>query len=81
MNLIWIVSAEYLDGYRLLLTFNNGEVKVFDGSDVVSTHPLFKPLESLSAFKSFVLDGWTVSWEGGRLDLAPEYLYENSYAA
>lgn len=78
MNLIWITSAEYLDGYCLQLTFNNGEVKIFDGKDIVTNNPLFHPLQAIAVFKDFMLDGWTVSWQNGKLDLAPEFLYENS---
>lgn len=81
MNLIWITSAKYLDGYCLQLTFNNGEVKIFDGKDIVVNNPLFHPLQVIAVFKDFVLDGWTVSWQNGKLDLAPEYLYEISKAA
>lgn len=78
MNLIWIISAKYLDHYRLLLTFNNGEVKVFDGEDIVVNHPLFRTLQNIDAYRNFSLDGWTVTWENGKLDLAPEYLYDIS---
>ena len=28
------------------------------------------------SFSNGQLDGWTVSWQDGRLDIAPEYLYE-----
>jgi hypothetical protein len=26
------------------------------------------------------LDGWTVTWENGSIDIAPEYLYEKGVA-
>lgn len=74
---IWINNAEYLDDYRLLLTFNNGEQRTFDGKSYVYTHPLFASLQDKSNFRNFELDGWTVSWQNGKLDIAPEYLYEH----
>ena len=80
MNLIWITSAKYLGEYRLQLTFNDGSVKIFDGKDIVS-EPLFRALQPLSVFQQFQLDGWTVSWEDGKIDLAPEYLYEHAVSA
>ena len=80
MNLIWVTAAKYIGEYRLQLTFNDGAVKIFDGKEIVMTHPLFKPLQSLAVYKEFVLDGWTVSWSNGPIDLAPEYLYEHSVA-
>lgn len=80
MTLIWITSATYLGDYRLQLTFNDGAVKIFDGKDIVQ-QPLYQSLQSLSVFQQFELDGWTVSWEGGKIDIAPEYLYEHAIAA
>ena len=76
MNLIWINNAKYLGDYRLALTFSNGEQRIFDGRDFIYSHPLFAPLQDTNRFSQFELDGWTVSWENGTLDLAPEYLYE-----
>lgn len=80
MTLIWITSAEYLGDYRLKLTFNDGAVKIFDGKDIVKK-PLYQSLQSLSTFQQFELDDWTVSWENGKIDIAPEYLYENAIEA
>ena len=76
MNLIWINSAKYLGDYRLELSFSNGEVRVFDAKEVIASHPLFSPLKDKQLFSQFRLDGWTVSWQNGRVDIAPEYLYE-----
>lgn len=38
---------------------------------------LFAKLEDQSVFKSFALDGWTLAWLDGRVDIAPEYHYEH----
>ena len=76
MNLIWINSAKYLGDYRLELSFSNGEVRVFDAKEFIASHPLFASLQDKQLFSQFQLDGWTVSWQNGRLDIAPEYLYE-----
>ena len=79
MALIWIISAEYLGDYLLKLTFNDGAVKIFDGKDII-TKPLYQVLQSQAVFQRFELDGWTVSWENGKIDIAPEYLYEHAIA-
>lgn len=76
MNLIWINSAKYLGDYRLSLSFSNGERRVFDAKEFIASHPLFASLQDKQLFSQFQLDGWTVSWQNGRLDIAPEYLYE-----
>ena len=77
MNLLWINNAEYLGDYKLKLTFNNGEQRIFDADDYIHSHPLFNALKSTTAFRNFELDGWTVSWQAGALDISPEFLYEN----
>lgn len=76
MQLIWINSAKYLGDYRLSLSFSNGDEKVFDAKDYICTHPIFGVLKDKKLFSEFNLDGWTVSWQDGKLDIAPEYLYE-----
>lgn len=80
MKLIWVTDAKYLKDYQIQLTFNDGTIKIFDGKDVVMSNPLFQVLRPLSIFRDFVLDGWTISWANGNLDLAPEYLYEHAVA-
>ena len=81
MNLIWITSAKYLGDYRLSLSFSNGEERIFDAKDYIVSHPLFDALKDKQLFSQFHLDGWTISWQDGKLDIAPEYLYEIGTAA
>ena len=76
MELVWITNAKYLGEYRLELTFSNGTVKVFDAKDYIASHPLFAALKDQKLFSQFELDGWTVSWLNGKLDIAPEYLMQ-----
>ena len=76
MELIWITNAKYLGEYQLELTFSNGKVKVFDAKDYIASHPLFAALKDKQLFSQFQLDGWTVSWLDGKLDISPEYLSE-----
>ena len=62
---------------RILGGFENpdsGRI-LFDGKDII-TKPLYQVLQSQAVFQRFELDGWTVSWQDGPLDIAPEYLYE-----
>jgi len=70
-----VTCAEYVDGYRVRLEFNNGEAGVVDLSDSL-WGPVFEPLKSIEAFKRFTLSPvlHTISWDNGA-DLAPEYLY------
>lgn len=69
-------SAEYLDGYRLKITFSDGASGVIDLTDELWGE-VFAPLKDLETFKSFRVDDElsTIVWPTGA-DLAPEYLYQ-----
>lgn len=71
---IEVVKAEYLDGYRLLLLFNNGEKKIVDLSNSLKGS-VYTLLKDTNYFKNFSIKFNTVEWENGA-DFAPEYLYE-----
>lgn len=74
-----INKAEYVDGYRLRLYFNNGEVRIADlESSLVGE--VFVPLQDKEMFKRFTVKFATVTWEN-EADFAPEYLYDISTAA
>lgn len=77
--MIEIVSAKYLDGYKLNLVFSNGEVKIADLSGLLDGE-VFEPLKDIEFFKNFSIPFNTVQWDNGA-DFAPEYLYEISTPA
>lgn len=69
-----VSKAVYLENYRILLTFNNGETKTVDlQSELNGT--VYEPLRQLDYFKNFQLKYNTIEWSNGA-DYAPEYLYE-----
>ena len=76
---IEVVKAEYIDGYRLLLLFNNGERRIVDLCNSLKG-TVFAPLKDINFFKRFSIKFNTVECENGA-DFAPEYLYEISSAA
>lgn len=71
-----VSHAEYLDGYRLKLTFNNGQVRLVDLQSSLNG-VIFEPLKQLDFFIRFSIKFNTIEWENGA-DFAPEYLYEIS---
>jgi len=79
-GLIWVTAAEYLGGHKLRLSFNDGSRKVFDFSPLIKKFPLYRGLEPTEKFKDFTVTDWTVSWDNGEIDIAPEYLYEHGVA-
>lgn len=71
-----IVSAEYLEGYKLRVAFDDGKEGVLD----LEGHlwgEVFEPLRDVSKFKRFHVDSdlATIVWPTGA-DLAPEFLYQ-----
>ena len=69
-----VSKAVYLDNYRIVLTFNNGEIKTVDLQNELNG-AIYKPLQQLDYFKNFKVKYNTIEWSNGA-DYAPEYLYE-----
>jgi hypothetical protein len=69
-----VVQADYLDGHRLKLRFNDGVTKTVDLSTSL-VGSVFEPLKDIDFFKRFSIKFNTVEWENGA-DFAPEYLYQ-----
>jgi hypothetical protein len=67
------------DDHRLILSFGNGEQRVFDVTPLLSIGR-FRELASPETFKRVRVAFDTVEWENG-LDLDPEYVYERSQPA
>jgi hypothetical protein len=72
----FVKKAEYLEGYKIRVTFDNGESKEADLAPFLHGE-IFEPLKDINYFKKFRLspDIDTIYWENGA-DLAPEFLYE-----
>jgi len=80
MNVVWITSAEYLHDYMVRVTFNDGLCRDIDlYGYILQRQELFGELIDKEKFKNFKLNGWTLSWLGGKLDIAPESLYGKSH--
>jgi hypothetical protein len=71
-----VTSAEYVDGYRIRVRFNDGQEGVVDLSSTL-WGPVFEPLRDFELFRRFHVSNvlHTIQWENGA-DLAPEYLLE-----
>jgi uncharacterized protein DUF2442 len=71
-----VVQAEYIDGFRIRLFFNDGLVGEVDFGRLLHG-PVFEPLKAKSYFQRFFIDGGTITWPNGA-DIAPETLYEEA---
>ena len=74
-----LVSAEYLDEYRLKPRFSTGESGVVDLADSL-WGPVFEPLRDVELFKPFRLSPvlHTIAWDNDA-DFAPEYLRDTMF--
>ena len=71
-----VTEVNYVSEYRLLLRFNNQQVREVDLSDELYGE-IFEPLKELVFFQQVFLnlETNTIEWPNGA-DFAPEFLYE-----
>jgi len=71
-----VTDAEYLQNYKILITFNNGVKKIVDmGNDLWGA--IFEPLKDKNLFKQFRVDKdiHTIVWPNGA-DFSPDSFYD-----
>ena len=74
-----IMDVKAMDDYRLLITFDGNEQRIFDMKPRLG-HPFYKELNEFSYFSQVKIDpftGDTVTWPHEQ-DIAPHELYEAS---
>ena len=74
---IRVVDAKPLENRMLLLTFAGGAKRLFDAA--VLCGPAFAALVKPEVFRTCKINNGVVTWLGGEIDCAPEYMYEHSY--
>lgn len=76
MIMLEVAKAEYIEEYRIQITFNNGASGVVDLKDAL-WGAMFEKLKDYNIFRTFEVSDvvHTIRWENDA-DLAPEYLYE-----
>lgn len=74
--MVWIKKAEYIEKYKIHVTFNSDESGIIDLKEVILSdkRQIFRELVEINKFRQFNIDFDTIVWENG-LDLAPEFLY------
>ena len=70
------IDVEPLEGYRLLVTFDNQERKVFDVKPYIRGG-WFGKLRDRALFDKVQIGRLSVEWPGGQ-DICPDRLYEDS---
>jgi hypothetical protein len=76
---LYIDAATYQDDYKLVLTFNTGELKTVDFSSFInqSLHPDIKKYQNLELFKQFSLTNGDLQWHDYELCFPIADLYQN----
>lgn len=67
------IEVKPLENYLLLISFNNGEDKIFDVKPMISGS-WFGELKDRSIFNTVKISGNTVEWVNGQ-DICPDDLY------
>jgi hypothetical protein len=74
--MVWNIETDYVEDYKIRVTFNNGESGTIDLKDVIydDKRPIFRELVDITEFRQFEVDFGTIVWKNC-LDVAPEFLY------
>ena len=70
------IAVTPLENYRLLLTFDNHERKLFDVTPYIHGN-WYGELQNPDIFKSVRIAGLSVEWPNGQ-DICPDCLYNDS---
>lgn len=86
-----IVSAKANDDFTLTLTFDNGELRLYDAKPLLQPGTVFEPFSDIENFKRVYLDDChCVSWDidasidsdivwNNKVDLSPDSCYLDSH--
>jgi len=74
-----VTDVKALENYKLLLTFENGEKRIFDMKPYLD-RGIFRELKDEKKFRSVRISFDSIEW-CNQADLDPEFLYKKSTAA
>ena len=75
---IKIDAVKVLRGGMYIVTFSTGEKRLFDTTELKGE--VFEPLAEEKIVNNPVLYDGIITWDNGKIDVAPEFVYQNSYA-
>lgn len=76
---IEVESIKLLKDGMMLVKFSTGETRLFDVINLLSQGSIFKPLEEEKNRQTAKVTFGFVSWLDGKIDIAPETMYKQSY--
>ncbi len=74
-----VITARYLNGYKLEVTFDDGKSGVVDFSRYLKRGGVFERFKDVEFFKNFIINHelGTITWQD-EIDVAPETLYSEA---
>jgi len=77
--ILHVISAKYIEDYKVEVSFNNGCKGIADLSDALRGS-VFEPLKDKKIFSQLEVDVLleTITWPNGA-DLAPEYIFFQTF--
>lgn len=72
--LLEVISAEYINEYKLCVTFSNGVTKLCDFIKIISFTGVFQQLIDIAYFKQFYIEDGVLHWSD-MLDCCPDTMY------
>ena len=73
-----IVDLKVISELCLLVTFSNGEKRIFDAQWLMK-YPVYKKLEDFNVFKEAYIENGIIVWDNGTIDVGTEMVYRKSY--
>ena len=73
-----VKEVKVIDNMQMILTFVSGEKRLFDASSLLS-FPVFQSLKNKDIFNNLEIDHGVVTWDNGKIDIAPETMYQQSF--
>lgn len=73
-----VISIDIISELCMLVTFSNGEKRIFDLIGLVN-YPAYQKLKDYDLFKQAYIENGIIVWDNGNIDIAPETIYKNSY--
>ena len=75
---IKVKEVRPMEGRIMLVTFSTGETRIFDTT--VLKGAAFDELDDAEVFNNPVIFHGVITWKDGEIDIAPEAVYQHSYA-
>ena len=73
-----IVNLKIISELCMLVTFSNGERRIFDAQYLLK-YPVYKKLQDFNVFKNAYIENGTIVWDNGAIDIGAETVYNNSF--